>query len=84
MHSQLQNVRLPSVTGLFGEDCLQYFRSGDPEDLAHKISELWADPQRRDLLCTNALAAYRTIAWPVMERRYLDVITQLTGVELTS
>jgi glycosyltransferase involved in cell wall biosynthesis len=76
--------RLPSVTGLFGEDCLQYFQPGDPEDLARKISELWADPLLRDVLCANALAAYRPIAWPVMERRYLDVITQLTGVDLAS
>jgi len=76
--------RLPSVTGLFAEDCLQYFQPGDPEDLARKISELWADPLRSDVLCANALAAYQPLAWPIMERRYLDVITRLTGVELAS
>ncbi|HUV12496.1 MAG TPA: glycosyltransferase family 4 protein, partial [Acidobacteriota bacterium] len=71
--------RLPSISSVFSDDCVEYFQAGDAKDMAAKIEFLCAHPDLRRSLTRGAFRAYEEISWPVMKRRYVDLVNSLTG-----
>jgi glycosyltransferase involved in cell wall biosynthesis len=69
--------RLPSLTAIFSENCIMYFEPGDANDFVNRLLALCADPEMRRLYVERASLAYESIAWPVMEKRYLNLIQGL-------
>ena len=71
--------RLPSITSLFDDDCVAYFQPGNAEDLAGKLTGLYRDTERKKSNAKNALDVYQGISWPIMEKRYVDLILKTMG-----
>lgn len=71
--------RLPSITSMFDDECVAYFESGNAEDLADRLIEFHRDPERKKSCVENALDAYQDISWPIMEKRYVDLIKKVAG-----
>ncbi len=69
--------RVDSMTGLLSPRAIAYSDPDNAADLADRIQELCADPARRRDLSRNADVEYGAIAWPVMEERYVSLMTGL-------
>ncbi|HNY26949.1 MAG TPA: glycosyltransferase family 4 protein [Candidatus Sumerlaeota bacterium] len=69
--------KLPSITSIFGEECVAYYEAGDPQGMADQVLALCADPERQRVQAENALKTYEGVAWPIMEKRYVDLVTDL-------
>ena len=66
-----------SVADYFDESALQYFRSGDPEDLARAIAELQRDPQRRERMVRRSADLHEHYRWSRQRGVYLGAIDRL-------
>ena len=67
----------PSLSPLFPEEAIALFRPDDERDLARRILELHADPQRAQRMARNARQAYERYRWTAMKRTYLELHEQL-------
>lgn len=56
---------------------LQYFHSGEPEDLARAILKLYRDPGRRDRIVRRASELHQHYCWPVQRSIYLAAVHRL-------
>jgi glycosyltransferase involved in cell wall biosynthesis len=79
MKTPIVATRLSSTLEYFTEDAVSYFESGDADDLASKILELYMNPQKRLLQAEKAFQQYQMIRWAVMEKRYVDLIESLVA-----
>jgi len=73
-------VVIPETSGVrdyFDETCLAFFRPEDTDSLAHKIFELYQDPQKRRRIASNARKIYEELKWDVMKERYLEIIDRI-------
>lgn len=70
---------LPGPRALVDDNCALYFSPGDEKELASKILELYASPEKRDSLGRAALACYHLYHWPLMKQEYLNVYKRLFG-----
>lgn len=61
----------------FNDDLVQFFESGNAEDLADKILDLVNDSAKRSLLCANARAYIERNNWDVRKNEYLDLVDRL-------
>jgi glycosyltransferase involved in cell wall biosynthesis len=64
----------------FNRQLVQFFESGDAEDLADKIWELVRDPARRDALCSEAMTFIQRNQWDVKKHEYLTLVDQLLNL----
>jgi len=62
--------RLRAVEAYFNEDSLRYFNSGDPEDLAGAILEIFRQPEKRQAFVRNASLAYEQYRWEKQREFY--------------
>ena len=69
--------RTRSVEAYFGEDCFEFFDSGDPEDLARAIRALHADPERRRRLVARARQVAEPYRWRHQGARYVEIAEHL-------
>ena len=69
--------RTRAVDAYFGDDCFAKFESGDENDLARAIYELYLDPQRRAQLVERATAANEPYRWIHQGRRYVEIVEGL-------
>jgi glycosyltransferase involved in cell wall biosynthesis len=69
--------RTPAVEAYFGTDCFQLFESGDEEDLARGIYELYADPDLRRRLVQQATAVNEPYRWVHQGARYVEIAERL-------
>jgi glycosyltransferase involved in cell wall biosynthesis len=76
--------RTRAVESYFGSDCFQLFESGNAEDLARAIHELYADPELRRRLVQRATAANEPYRWVHQGRRYVEIVERLISGERTS
>jgi len=70
-------TRLNSTLEYFPDGSIAYFESGNAEDLAAKLLHLYENPEEGVRQAALAFENYQRIRWPVMERRYLDLIAGL-------
>lgn len=71
--------RLPAVENTFDDSCVMFFESGNHEDLARCIVELYNHPEKRKELSENAYHRYEKIRWRKAKKIYLKVIEELIG-----
>ena len=64
--------RTRAVEDFFGSDdcCLKYFESGNEEDLARCILELYNNPGKREKMVTNAYEKFESVRWEKMQENY--------------
>ncbi len=63
----------------FNDALLQFFESGNADDLADKILELARDPAKRDALRSAATSFIAYNNWDVKKKQYLDLVDSLTN-----
>lgn len=63
----------------FNETLIQFFESGNAEDLAAKILDLVHDPAKRDVLRTNARRFVEQNNWDVKKEEYLNLVDRLVA-----
>lgn len=63
----------------FNDGLVQFFKSGDVEDLAEKIIRLIDDRDRRAALRRGAGAFIRENSWDVKKQQYLELVDRLVG-----
>lgn len=61
----------------FDGSVVQFFRSGDEEDLAAKMLALYADPAKRKSLAENARRFVQAYRWDRRQDEYFDIIRRL-------
>ncbi|OLC04990.1 MAG: hypothetical protein AUI15_00350 [Actinobacteria bacterium 13_2_20CM_2_66_6] len=77
--------RTRAVEAYFGNECFQLFESGNEEDLARAIYELYADPDLRSRLVRHATAVNEPYRWVHQAGRYVDIAERLiAGVPTAS
>jgi glycosyltransferase involved in cell wall biosynthesis len=69
--------RTRAVESYFGSDCFQLFESGDEEDLARAILELYRDRDLRRRLVERATAVNEPYRWLHQGRRYVEIVERL-------
>lgn len=77
MKTPVVATRLKSTLEYFPEDDISYFESRDVNGLASRIYELYANPGERLLQAEKAFQHYQKIRWPVMKKRYIELIDSL-------
>lgn len=77
---------VPGIRVYFDEHHVEFFRPGDPEDLARKAIALLKDSQRRAQLAAQAWEVYETIRWErtkaVYKKLFLDLLNTKTANSL--
>jgi glycosyltransferase involved in cell wall biosynthesis len=73
--------RLKAIGHYFSADSLAYFEPNAPRSLSQQMLRLYRDKELRARLAAKAKEEYAPIAWEVMERRYLDMMARIAGVE---
>jgi glycosyltransferase involved in cell wall biosynthesis len=68
----------------FSDRMVQFFESGNAEDLAVKILDLMENPDRRIALCNRSSEFVAKNNWDVKKHEYLDLVDRLMDDRLTS
>jgi glycosyltransferase involved in cell wall biosynthesis len=68
--------RTPAVEAYFGEGCFQYFESGDAQDLARAIAELYDDVALRGRLVERARTVAEPYRWQHQGERYVGLVAR--------
>jgi glycosyltransferase involved in cell wall biosynthesis len=71
-------TRVKAVEEYFDDSSLQFFTTGDAEDLARAVLELYQNPQRRRELVANAGLIYDRNKWSVQSVAYCETMESLT------
>jgi glycosyltransferase involved in cell wall biosynthesis len=69
--------RTRSVLAYFDEGCFLFFTSGDEQDLARAIRELYVDPKLGERLVERATAVSEPYRWSRQREIYLSVVERL-------
>ena len=69
----------PAIRACFDGDMVMYFETGNEEDLARRILELYRETAKRAAMSTSALAAYQEYRWSKQQYEYLKVFEELAG-----
>ena len=72
-------TRLRSTLEYFPEDAISYFESRNVDDLASRIIELYANPEKRLCQAEKAFQHYQKIRWEIMRKRYVGLVNSLAG-----
>jgi len=63
----------------FNDELVEFFHSGNAEDLAAKILALMRNQSKRTTLRENALSFIAANNWDVRKDEYLSLVDRLTG-----
>ena len=69
--------RTRAVESYFGTECFQLFESGNEQDLARAIHELYADPSLRRRLVERATVVNEPYRWVHQARAYVEMVERL-------
>ncbi len=71
--------RTNAVENFFGEDevHLKYFESGNEEDLARCIVELYHNPEKRKEMAKNAYERFQSVRWERVQENYYSIYDKL-------
>jgi glycosyltransferase involved in cell wall biosynthesis len=70
--------RMESIEAYFDDSMIQYFKPGNPDDLAEKVLEVYRDPSKRQRLTANADRFNRDYSWEQQKRLYYRVIDDVS------
>lgn len=67
--------RTSAVEEFYGKDdnCLKYFESGNVNDLANCIIELYENPKKREQMIINAYKIYDKEKWEITKHQYCSI-----------
>jgi glycosyltransferase involved in cell wall biosynthesis len=65
----------------FNDDLVQFFESGNAQDLADKIEQIVESPARRAQLAASSTDFIAQNTWDVRKQEYLDLVDRLTAGE---
>ncbi|NIR51873.1 glycosyltransferase family 4 protein [candidate division KSB1 bacterium] len=68
-------ARLPSLKVIFDENCMRYFEPGNVQDFVDSIVQFCLNPELRQNCVQCASEAYKSISWPIMAKRYVNLIS---------
>jgi len=71
--------RTSAVEAYFDDSCMAYFESGNDQDLAQAIIELYKNPEKRSQLPKNALKVYEQYMPAKQKASYLGTAENLIG-----
>jgi glycosyltransferase involved in cell wall biosynthesis len=63
----------------FNDELIQFFESGNSEDLAAKVLDLARNKAKRDALSASAKTFVDANTWDVKKHEYLDIVDRLTS-----
>lgn len=69
--------RLKAIRRYFSADALAYCEPNDPVDLSRQMVRTFRDSQLRTRLALKAKSELAPIRWPVMKKRYLELIARM-------
>ena len=71
--------RTKAVEEFFGSDdaCLKYFNSGDVNELADSIIELYKNPEKREQMTSNAFTKFKSVSWKKTKEDYCRIYEEL-------
>jgi glycosyltransferase involved in cell wall biosynthesis len=72
-------TRLKTYLTYYPEDCITYFESQDLDGLVESICYVHDHPLQAEKRSQRAFAEYQKYAWPVMEKRYIDLLDRLSN-----
>lgn len=72
-------TRLNTYKRYYSEDSLFYFDSGNVNELAERIKEVYTNKQLVESKTASARADYDKLSWEIMRERYLGIIDKLAG-----
>jgi len=70
-------TRSPSVEAYFDGSCVMFFESGNEEDLARAVFELYSDPKKRLSMVGNASRIYERYNWSAQAQLYCHLMGSL-------
>jgi len=73
--------RTRAVEAYFGDECFQLFESGNEEDLARAILELYEDPELRQRLVQRATEINEPYRWVHQAKHYVELVERLAGAD---
>ncbi len=75
-------VIAPSTMGIqdyFDENSLLFFEAGNPDDLADKLAQVYAQPRATDSITRRGQAVYAKHTWDTQKTELLSRVAQLLG-----
>jgi glycosyltransferase involved in cell wall biosynthesis len=72
-------ARLPAVEAYFDDASVQFFKPGDPDDLARALSELLDDPVRARQMAGRARERLAKHSWETMRQNYVEAVEALAS-----
>jgi glycosyltransferase involved in cell wall biosynthesis len=69
--------RTRAVESYFGDECFQLFESGNEQDLARAIHELYLDPSLRERLVRRAAEVGEPYRWAHQRKLYVEIVERL-------
>jgi glycosyltransferase involved in cell wall biosynthesis len=70
--------RTETIEAYFDDSMIQYVESGNADDLAQKVLDLYRNPSKRKTLASNADRFNRDYNWEVVKQRYYQLIDDLS------
>jgi glycosyltransferase involved in cell wall biosynthesis len=70
-------ARRKTVEKYFDNKAVAFFEPGDVQSLAEIIYNLYKTPDKRHQLAQNSWKQYQSITWPVMKKRYYELLNKL-------
>ena len=72
-------TRLNTYKRYYSEDSLFYFDSGNVNELAERIKEVYTNKPLVERKTASARADYDKLSWEIMRERYLEIVDKLAG-----
>lgn len=72
-------TRLNTYKRYYREDSLFYFDSGNVNELAERIKEVYTNKPLVERKTASARADYDKLSWEIMRERYLEIVDKLAG-----
>lgn len=74
---------VPSIRTAFGPETVQYYRTGDADELADRVLEVYRDPEAARAMAARAQETFEKYTWDVMKGVYVgihdEVLTKRRG-----
>ncbi|MCI0843647.1 MAG: glycosyltransferase, partial [Chloroflexi bacterium] len=64
---------VPSIRTAFGPEAVQYYRTGDPYQLADRVLALYRDADGARAMAAGAQETYKKYTWDVMKEVYVGI-----------
>lgn len=77
-------ARTPAIAEVFSSKAVAYFTPGDHNELAKRISDLYFDDQSAAMLAKIAYQEFQPHRWEIIEKNYINLLSQFTSRELLS